>query len=89
MNTPTTNPELRALVGQTFQYRPGFPPYDPAQDDEPGKIIIGNGMNATIIEAFENWNDVEGLVMFAVLCNETGERTHLSPAEFANPEVAT
>jgi hypothetical protein len=69
------------LIGQTFTYRPDLPPYDPEADREPGVLVIGPGMTATVLLAFHDWNGVEGLTMCYVLCNETGMHTHMSPRE--------
>lgn len=80
-NIPATDPETRALIGQTFTFRPDLPPYDPAADNDPGVLLIGHGMTATILEAFHDWNGVEGLDIYYVHCNETGQRLHMSPGE--------
>ena len=85
MNSPT----LRDMIGQTYTYRPDLPPYRPEDDTEPGRIIVGNGMDVQIVEAFDDWNDVPGLIVFYVFVPETGEYTHLSDRELGGIVPAT
>lgn len=36
---------------------------------------------------FKNWNAVTGLDMFAVHCDETGQSTHVTPADLGLPPL--
>nr|WP_296774213.1 hypothetical protein [Rhodococcus sp. (in: high G+C Gram-positive bacteria)] len=67
------------LIGTEHVFRADQPPYDPAEDNEPGHLVIGNGHHVTIRSVFHNWNAVEGLTMFYIRCHETGEHTHVTP----------
>lgn len=69
------------LIGQTFTFRPDEPPYDPDTDREPGVLVIAPGMTAKVLSVFHDWNDVPGLTICYVLCEQTGMFTHLSPRE--------
>lgn len=79
MNEPSTRPELRSFIGERFTYRPDLPPYEPAAADE--TYVVANGQDVVIVEAFDDWNDVDGLIIFAVFVPATGEHTHLSASE--------
>lgn len=86
-NTPTSNPALRSLIGEKFIFRPDYPPFEGPFNASEGQLVIGNGMEATILEAFEDWNDVKDLTVLYVRCDKTGLSTHLSLREFENPEL--
>jgi len=68
-------------IHRQFVYRADLPPYDPATDDEPGRVIVAAGMHVTVLTIFHNWNFVDGLTLYFVRCHETGETTHVSPDE--------
>lgn len=73
----TTHP----LVGHEVVYRPFDPPYGTFPDNEPGLLVVGNGMTVVIRAAYNDWNEIAGLAMFRVFCPETGQFTHLSERE--------
>lgn len=75
------------LLGTVHVFRADLPPYDPAADREPGTLVIGNGHHAEVLAVFQDWNEVAGLDMLAVRCVETGESTHVTPAELGLPAL--
>lgn len=79
--------EGHALIGSTHIWRADQPPYDAAADDEPGTLVIAPGYRAEILAVFKDWNGVAGLDMLYVLCPETGERTHVTPADLGLPAL--
>lgn len=78
MNKPSTRPEVRSFIGERFTYRPDLPPYEPAADET---YVVANGQDVVIVEAFDDWNNVDGLIIFYVFVPATGKHTHLSPSE--------
>ncbi|MGZ4745682.1 MAG: hypothetical protein ACXVYY_01230 [Oryzihumus sp.] len=76
-NRITTHP----LLGAQRVYRAHLPAYDPASDDEPGILVVGNGMAVTVVAAFHDWNGVQGLDVLYVRCHETGLSTHVVPTD--------
>lgn len=80
--------EGHPLVGTKHAYRADLPPYDAVSDTEPGVIVIGNGHHVEIVEVFKNWNDVPGLDMLYVRCDETALCTHVTPADLGLPALA-
>lgn len=75
------------LVGTEHVYRADLEPYDAASDTEPGTLVLGNGHHVQIRAAFKNWNGVDGLDMLYVRCHETGESTHVTPADLGLPAL--
>lgn len=76
--------EDHPLLGTVQTYRPDLPPYDAAADDEPGVLVVGNGMRVTVLAAFHDWNLVPGLDMLYVHCHETGLSTHVTPSDLGH-----
>lgn len=70
-----------SLEGTTHIFRPDMPPYDPADDTEPGYLIVGHGMWVKVVAVFMDWNGVDGLDMLYVTCDQTGHSTHVTPRE--------
>lgn len=78
---PNQRIEGHPLIGTRHVFHADLPPYDPATDTSAGTIVIGNGHHVEILSVFKNWNDIAGLDMLYVRCEETGERTHVTPAD--------
>ncbi|OMB76665.1 hypothetical protein A5741_31980 [Mycolicibacterium conceptionense] len=79
--------EGHSLVGTKHVYCADLPPYDAAADTEPGVIVLGHGHHVEVLAVFKNWNAVTGLDMFAVRCDETGQSTHVTPADLGLPPL--
>jgi hypothetical protein len=84
---PNQRIEGHHLVGTRHTYRAEFPPHDPTTDREPGTLIIGVGHHVEILAVFANWNDVAGLDMLYVRCEETGQSTHVTPIDLGLPAL--
>lgn len=76
---PNQRIEGHPLVGARRTYRGKY--YDPAVDKKPGSLVVGYGHHVEILAVFTNWNDVAGLDMLYVRCEETGQPTHVTPAD--------
>lgn len=75
------------LLGTAHVFRADQTPYDPATDNEPGRLVIANGHHVTIRSVFRDWNGVEGLTMLYVRCDETREFTHVTPDDLGITDV--
>lgn len=84
---PNQRIEGHPLVGTRHVYRADQPPYDATADSEPGRLILGNGHHVEVLSVFKNWNDVAGLDMLYVRCEETRESTHVPPADLGLPPL--
>ena len=84
---PNTQIAGHPLVGTGHAYRADLEPYDPAAEREPGTPIIGNGHHVEILAVFKDWNGVNDLDMLYVRCRETGQSTHVTPADLSLPAL--
>lgn len=84
---PNQRIEGHSLLGTRHVYRPDLAPYDAAADNEPGTLVICNGHHVEILAVFQNWNGVDGVDMFYVRCEETGQTTHVTPADLGLPAL--
>lgn len=84
---PNQQLEHHPLVGTKHVFRADLEPYDPATDWEPGILVIGNGHHVEVLAVFKNWNDIAGLDMLFVNCQETGMSTHVTPADLGLPPL--
>jgi hypothetical protein len=84
---PNQRIEEHPLVGTRHTYRAKFPQYVPAADQEPATPITSNGHHFEILAVFANWNDVARLDTLYVRCEETGQSTHVTPANLGLPEL--
>ncbi|KXO99053.1 Uncharacterised protein (plasmid) [Tsukamurella tyrosinosolvens] len=83
-----TRIEGHPLVGTTHVFRADQPPYDPAADqDSDGTLLIAPGFTAEVSAVFKDWNGIPGLDMLYVHCPETGESTHITPADLGLPAL--
>jgi hypothetical protein len=80
--------EGHPLVGTCHVFHADQPPYDPVKDTGPGTLEIGNGHRAEVLEVFKNWNDVAGLDVLWVRCEQTGLTTHVTPADLGLPPLS-
>jgi hypothetical protein len=67
------------LEGHTFVFNPDKTPWE--GDVLDNDIVIGNGMEYTVVKVFHTWNGVEDLSMMYVFVPETMHYTHISFGE--------
>ena len=69
------------LLGTRRVYRADMPKYDPTKDTDGGTLVLGAGMEVTVCALFHSWNNIRGLEMVYVFCNETKMATHVPPKD--------
>ena len=82
---PNTPIDEHPLIGKSFVYRADGEPYIGEVDSN---LVVANGMCVTVLAAFTNWNDVEGLEILAVKVPDTGYTTHATPSDLGLSSLA-